>query len=174
MKTLALLFAGLLVPLLASDTSASLLGDTISVELSLDGMEEGVEVDVVDGPELIGGRDPGLEPGESIDIEASSIKFVTNGPFDTDDAFYTFSDLDWVDFPDGFITGIIVSDGVAGFDQGDVEVGPDSLVVHAGLDDFSGEGMATITLLVTHIPEPAGAALLLLGLAGLAGARRSP
>ena len=161
--------------LLPITAGASLLGDTITVQLFQGDQLVGEVTDllVVPGVEF-GDGDVGLEDGESIDIQGAAIVSITNGPFAAENTRFRFSNLNWTDFPDGSIIGIFVDTDpeIVGFDAADVSFGPDFVEAQAGPDAFSGSGRITIGLIVSHIPEPASAALLTLGLFAL-GARRS-
>lgn len=179
--------AGLLAVLIAASgaAQASLIGDSVQIQSAHPNSASRNSTDVVivgaaheiDCPGSFAAcnspANPILLAGDFIDIGASTIQisFATAASFAAADFNgWIFSDLD-----PGFVIGsVALTSSFAGFGPSNVSFTGNSVSLNfAGLTS-TGPGAVTVELISQSVPEPATAALLLLGMAGMfAGGRKS-
>ena len=163
----AILAGGLMLGAV-STANASLIGDTVTVQIGTFGSPQNVLVGA--GTEIMNGGQGTI----SVDITASTILVGLDERF-MDDIFFT--DLQWRDTMGNIVPGTVSAVSCPSIDWFSL-TSCNPAVTNAGtgvsvfVDNFSAPGGFIIYLTTTHVPEPGTLAVFGLGLAGLGFARR--
>lgn len=164
---------------LATAAHATLIGDTVDYDrITPSGVDASLLGPAVVGAgvefnELAGDGSPFLdvdvmESSFRIDTVAASISF---GPFTGDPSvhYLALTGLDWVGYPNGIITDIIVDTNWSGLTPAEFSFTDHAVKIVVGGQSTVAGDFISVQLVTSHsVPEPATLALMGLGL-GLAG-----
>lgn len=183
MKSLLKTTTAACVLLASTWANASLIGDDIMIRF--DGCCGGPTEDVVTvgaGLELFDGDGSNFEATTagtgvtSIDVDASSVTFLMHLSYNSDNQFFTFSDLDWIGSSGHIIDAILSFSDIPEIVQSDITFGNDWFRIEVGLQtptNYNPDRVVRVDLVTTHdIPEPAVLTLMGLGLAGIGWKQR--
>jgi PEP-CTERM motif len=165
----------------SSNASASLIGDTVTLDWLANGVPcllcSTVNVVVEAGPGDTASPNPTVL---DVNVEASSIliDILTTGvgafDFPTDFNGLVVSSLDWVGDPTKTIVDVVLGTDIAGLGSDRISFGDHSVSVNfASLSVATGQ-FITLDLVTTQVPEPGLLSLLSIGLLGLGFLRRKP
>lgn len=164
----------------ASSASASLIGDTVTMDWEFNGTPcalcSTVNTIVAAGPADAVSPNP---TAISVNVEAESIliDLVTNGvvigdPL-SDFVGLIVSSLNWTDYPDGSIIDVLLDTSFFAFDASRISFTGDSVSVNLAGLTVTETDFVNLDLVTSHaVSEPGMLALLVIGLAGIAFARR--
>ena len=171
---------------------ASLIGDTVSCSTDSTRFECATDSEVVGGGNEFT-LESTLDDLFDIDILGTSfnIRSLTALEIGTGTETFTLSSLDWLNFPNGYISGVSLVGvaGVNGLALSDISFTEDSVTVDLSETSWSRNSRAGVRLTVSHgapefallaapnptalaVPEPTTLALFAIGLAGMGFARK--